>query len=178
MLNDGRELRFNDARKFGRWYLFKNAEMKLKTLGREPLEREFTEAFLAKGLTRRRRQLKPLLLDQSFVAGLGNIYVDEALFEAKLHPERISDTLRRSDARALHKAIVKVLTLGIKNLGTSLGTADTNFYSIGKRRGQNQDSLRVFRRTGEACPRCGSSIQRIIVAQRSSHVCLKCQKQR
>jgi len=121
--------------------------------------------------------VKPLLLDQGFVAGLGNIYTDEALWEAKIHPRRLSDSLSAAEVRALHGAIRRVLRRGIKNLGTSLGTGKANFYSVGRRRGRNRDELQVFRRTGEACPRCASKIKRIVVGQRSTHICPHCQKE-
>jgi formamidopyrimidine-DNA glycosylase len=117
-----------------------------------------------------------LLLDQTFIAGLGNIYVDEALWEARLHPCRLADTLSKPEIRALRLAIPRVLKRGLKNLGTSLGTGKTNFYSVANRRGRNKDQLKVFRRTGFPCPRCKKNIERIIVGQRSTHICPVCQK--
>jgi formamidopyrimidine-DNA glycosylase len=135
----------------------------------------FTWKILAQQLHLRKRRLKPLLLDQTFIAGLGNIYADEALWESKIHPCRMASSLSDSEIRALHRAIPKVLKRGLKNLGTSLGTAKTNFYSIAKHQGRNRDQLRVFRRTGWPCRRCRSIIQRIIVDQRSTHICPKCQ---
>jgi formamidopyrimidine-DNA glycosylase len=173
---DGSELRFHDTRKFGRIYLMEETERVLGRLGPEPLECGFTPMALFKGLRRRRRQVKPLLLDQAFVAGLGNIYTDEALWEAKIHPRRLSDSISRKEAEALHAAIRKVLRRGLKNLGTSLGTGKANFYSVGRRRGRNRDALQVFRRTGQPCPRCSAPVRRIIVGQRSTHICPRCQK--
>jgi formamidopyrimidine-DNA glycosylase len=172
---DGSELRFHDTRKFGRMYLTPEAETILGRLGPEPLDPAFTVELLQTLMKSRQRQLKPLLLDQSVIAGLGNIYVDEALWEARLHPRQPSDTLSRRKIAALHSAIQTVLQRGLKNLGTSLGTGKANFYSVGRRRGQNRDALRVFRRTEEPCPRCAAKIQRIIVGQRSTHICPKCQ---
>ncbi|MDD5675041.1 MAG: hypothetical protein PHC61_12805 [Chitinivibrionales bacterium] len=119
--------------------------------------------------------LKPLLLDQHFLAGLGNIYVDESLWLAQLHPRRISSGLSKTEAQKLHYAIRAVLRKGIKNLGTTLGKGQTNFFSVGKRRGHNREQLMVFRRTGQKCLRCGAIIKRIIVGQRSTHICPKCQ---
>jgi formamidopyrimidine-DNA glycosylase len=174
--DDGSELRFHDTRKFGRLYLLERAEKILGRLGPEPLEPGFTAQRFAQMLKARCRLLKPLLLDQSFLAGLGNIYVDEALWESGLHPQRRSDLLSAAEARALHAAIRRVLRRGIKNLGTSLGTGKANFYSVSRRRGRNRDELKVFRRTGEPCPRCGSEIRRIVVGQRSTHLCSRCQK--
>ncbi len=148
----------------------------LDRLGPEPLENGFTTKLLAGRLGRHKRLLKPLLLDQAFVAGLGNIYVDEALWDAKLHPNRIAATLSMNEIKALHRAIPRVLKRGLKNLGTSLGTGEANFYSVARHRGRNKDELKVFRRTDHPCPRCKNSIERIIVGQRSTHICPRCQK--
>lgn len=172
----GKQLRFHDTRKFGRIYLTSDADKILGRLGPEPLAAGFTGKVLARRLGRCRRMLKPLLLDQTFIAGLGNIYVDEALWEAKIHPCRIAASLSEAEIRALHRAIPRVLKRGLKNLGTSLGTGKTNFYSISKHQGRNHDELNVFRRTHLPCPRCQTIIQRIIVGQRSTHICPKCQK--
>jgi formamidopyrimidine-DNA glycosylase len=174
--NDNRQLRFHDTRKFGRIHLNNDPTRILARLGPEPLEKDFTVKVLAGRLRRHRRRLKPLLLDQAFVAGLGNIYVDEALWDAKLHPNRIAAGLSANEVKALHRAIPRVLKRGLKNLGTSLGTGETNFYSVGRHRGRNKDQLRVFRRTDLPCPRCGTTIERIVVGQRSTHICNRCQK--
>jgi len=176
LLSDGRELRFKDIRKFGRWYFYETEPPQFKTLGPEPLEKSFTVEVLMKCIAGHCRQIKPLLLDQSVVAGLGNIYVDEALWEAEIHPLTRSQKLKKESVVKLHKAIVKVLQRGVKNSGTTLGKNELNYYSVGKRSGRNQDKLQVFRKTGAPCPRCETKIVRLIVGQRSSHVCLKCQK--
>ena len=173
---DGRQLRFHDTRKFGRMYLVKNPQKIIGKLGPEPLAKAFEAKSFSERLKLRRRQLKPLLLDQTFIAGLGNIYVDEALWEARIHPCRIASTLTNSEMKALHGAIPRVLKRGLKNLGTSLGTGKANFYSVAGRKGRNRDELKVFRRTSLPCPRCKTSIERIIVGQRSTHICAKCQK--
>jgi len=173
--NDKRQLRFHDTRKFGRIHLTKDPAKILNRLGPEPLEKGFTVKVLADRLRRHKRLLKPLLLDQTFIAGLGNIYVDEALWDVKLHPNRIAATLSMNEIKALHCAIPKVLKRGLKNLGTSLGTGKTNFYSVARNRGRNKDELKVFRRTDLPCPRCKTAIERIIVGQRSTHICSKCQ---
>ncbi len=175
-LTDGRQLRFHDTRKFGRFYLTSDAQKILGRLGPEPLATGFTLKIFARSLSPRNRLLKPLLLDQTFIAGLGNIYVDEALWESKIHPRRIAASLSESEIRALHRAIPRVLKRGLKNLGTSLGTGQTNFYSIAKHQGRNRDELKVFRRTDLPCPRCQATIRRLIVGQRSTHICPKCQK--
>lgn len=173
---DGRQLRFHDTRKFGRMYLVDDPQTILGNLGPEPLDSEFTIKSLARRLKQRRRMLKPLLLDQTFIAGLGNIYVDEALWWARLHPCRRANSLTAQEARDLHRAIPRVLATGLKNLGTSLGTGEANFYSVARRSGRNKDELKVFRRTGELCPRCRKEIERIIVGQRSTHICPQCQR--
>jgi formamidopyrimidine-DNA glycosylase len=174
--NDNRQLRFHDTRKFGRIHLINDPVRILGRLGPEPLEKGFTAKVLTDRLRRHKRLLKPLLLDQAFIAGLGNIYVDEALWDANLHPNRIAATLSMNEIKALHRAIPKVLKRGLKNLGTSLGTGKTNFYSVARNRGRNKDELKVFRRTDLPCPRCKTAIERIIVGQRSTHICAKCQK--
>lgn len=170
------ELRFQDTRKFGRIFLTAAPETILGKLGPEPLDENLGDERFEKMLRARRRQIKPLLLDQRFLAGLGNIYVDEALWEAGVHPQRLSDALRKKEIAALHQAIIHVLRKGMKNMGTSLGNGKGNFHSVGNRPGRNAKSLNVFRRTGAACPRCKTIIERLIVAQRSSHICPHCQK--
>ena len=174
--DDGRQLRFHDPRKFGRLHLIKDPGRILDRLGPEPLARSFTARVLGQLLKNRNRMLKPLLLDQTFIAGLGNIYVDEALWDARLHPCRLASALAKPEIRALRFAIPRVLKRGLKNLGTSLGSGETNFYSVASRRGRNKDQLNVFRRTDLPCPRCNTTIERIIVGQRSTHLCPECQK--
>jgi len=174
-MDDGRHLRFHDTRKFGRLYLTTEPETILGHLGPEPLSPGFTARILEQRLGRHARQLKPLLLDQTFIAGLGNIYVDEALWQARLHPLRNSASLEKKEIRALHRAIRKVLRQGLKNSGTSLGRGQANFYSVAQRRGRNQDKLKVFRRDGLPCPRCGRTLIPLRVAQRGTHICPACQ---
>lgn len=167
---------FRDARKFGRFYLTRTPGKIIGSLGPEPLAKDFTSEIFFKRLSSRRGKLKPLLLDQKFIAGIGNIYADEALYDAGIHPETRAEKIDPKKSGRLYEAILKVLRRGIKNLGTTMGKSDTNFYSVGKRRGRNQDRLRVFRRTGENCGNCGGLIRRIVVAQRSTHFCPHCQK--
>ena len=174
--NDGRQLRFHDPRKFGRLNLVKDPGRVLDRLGPEPLAPGFTTRIVGMLVKNRKRMLKPLMLDQTVIAGLGNIYVDEALWEARLHPCRLAATLSKPEIRALRLAIPRVLKRGLKNLGTSLGSGETNFYSVASRRGRNKDQLNVFRRTDLPCPRCQKRIARIIVGQRSTHICSQCQK--
>lgn len=176
LLDNGVSVHYVDPRKFGRWILTAAPEQTLGKLGPEPLSRTFTAAVLAARIRSHRRQIKPLILDQSFLAGVGNIYADEALWEARIHPCRKAETLTAIEIERLHHAVQTVLRRGIQNQGTSLGTASTNFYSASHRRGRNQDALNVFRRTGDPCPRCGAGIERLVVAQRGTHICPKCQK--
>jgi formamidopyrimidine-DNA glycosylase len=174
-MGEKRELRFQDTRKFGRVVLTGNSEAVLGKLGPEPLEDGFTVAHFSEMLHSCRRQIKPLLLDQKFIAGLGNIYVDEALWKAGIHPLRISCSLSKKEMAVLHRAIPYVLRTGLRNMGTTLGSGAGNFYSVAGRRGRNADQLNVFRRSGQNCPRCGTAIQRLLVGQRSSHICPECQ---
>lgn len=172
-LDDGRELRFHDTRKFGRWALL-NAEglRKLEAkLGAEPLETSFERDQFAAMLQRRATKIKPLLLDQRLVAGLGNIYVDEALWLAQIHPERAANSLSDDEITRLHAAIVEVLRLGVERRGTTL----VNYRDANGESGENQRYLQAYGRTGEPCPRCGTPLERIIVGQRSTHICPQCQ---
>jgi formamidopyrimidine-DNA glycosylase len=173
---DGRRLVFNDTRKFGRFRLLSPQDDPLQALGPEPLEDAFTPALLRERLRGRTRQIKPLLLDQATVAGLGNIYVDEALWQAKLHPERRADTLTPAEIRRLHAAIREVLQRAVDNCGTTLGDGEGNFYSVAGHRGRNADALKVFRRDGLPCPRCGTVLARTVVGQRGTHFCPRCQQ--
>jgi len=175
-LADGRRLFFNDTRKFGRLQLVGTGTDPLASLGPEPLDDAFTADVLRRQLRGKRRMIKSLLLDQTTVAGLGNIYVDESLWQAKIHPERRADTLSAAEISRLHTAIRDVLQRAVDNCGTTLGDGKTNFYSVAGRRGRNADALQVFRRDGLPCPRCGTTLARRIVGQRGTHFCPHCQK--
>ena len=175
-LTDGRRLVFNDTRKFGRFRLVAAAEEGLGELGPEPLEDAFTLEVFRHRLEGRTRIIKPLLLDQTVVAGLGNIYVDESLWRSRIHPERQSETLTAPEIKRLHQAIRDVLFRAVENCGTTLGSGEANFYSVAGRRGRNADELSVFRRTGLPCPKCGYKIVRMVVAQRGTHICPSCQR--
>ncbi len=158
---------FNDTRKFGRIWLTDVPDQVLGALGPEPLDDEFTHEILFNRLHNRRRQLKPLLLDQSFLAGMGNIYTDEALHIAGLHPRRLSDSLTEQQAANLWQAIRDVLLEGIRRNGASIDWV--------YRGGDFQNYFRVYGREGEACPVCGTRIEKIIVGQRGTHFCPICQ---
>ena len=158
---------FNDTRKFGRVWLTADPEEVLGKLGPEPLSKLFTPQWLYTALHSKHRQLKPLLLDQTFLAGLGNIYTDESLHLAKLNPLAMSDSLTSKQAEALHEAIRKVLKEGIRRNGASIDWV--------YRGGDFQNYFRVYDRAGKPCTVCGTNIERITVGQRSTHFCPKCQ---
>lgn len=174
-LADGRHLVFNDTRKFGRFRYTAAAGEGLGKLGPEPLDDGFTVELFRHRLAGKTRMIKPLLLDQIVVAGLGNIYVDESLWRAGIHPGRRADTLSAAELRRLHGAIRLVLRRAVMNRGTTLGSGATNFYSVAGRRGRNADQLDVFRRDGLPCPRCARTIVRSVVGQRGTHFCPHCQ---
>lgn len=174
-LDNQKALYFHDTRKFGKWYLTQNPDEIVGKLGLEPFDPAFTIEHFRQSLHKSSRALKALLLDQTFLAGLGNIYVDEALWEAQLHPLSIANELSTIQAKKLHKSIITVLEKGIKNQGTTLGQGKTNYYRLDGSKGKHQTNLKVFRRTGQPCPRCGHLIERIKVAQRSTHFCPVCQ---
>jgi formamidopyrimidine-DNA glycosylase len=176
ILNDGRALRYEDQRKFGKWHLVHNPEQFLELLGLEPLSQEFTLKAFKECLNDSKTRIKPFLLDQKHISGLGNIYVDEALWEAKIDPRRPVNSLIKKEIEALYHAIPLVLKRGIANLGTSLGAKRANYFSVSGRRGGNQYQLNVFRRDGLLCPRCQANIIKITVAQRGTHLCPNCQK--
>jgi formamidopyrimidine-DNA glycosylase len=182
-LADGRELRFRDIRKFGKVGLYGRDPVtgELVTevgglaafagIGPEPLGEAFTLREFRRRLRRRTGRLKPLLVDQSFIAGIGNIYADEALWRARLHPLRTVPTLRVADERRLYGAIRAVLTEAVEQRGSSVDD-----YTAPDGDGSMQERLDVYQRTGEPCPRCGRPIRRIVIAARSTHFCSWCQR--
>jgi formamidopyrimidine-DNA glycosylase len=195
-LADGRELRYRDVRKFGRIGLWPGGGLRSVGSGRgtrsrrvaegspryrigevfaghgpEPLSRSFTVQRFAERLARRSARLKTLLLDQAFIAGMGNIYADEALWRARLHPLRAADTLSEEEVRRLHRAVRRVLREGIANRGSSF----SDYVGADGEPGLNAERLAVYRRTEQPCHRCGRAIRRIVVGQRSTHFCPRCQ---
>jgi formamidopyrimidine-DNA glycosylase len=166
-LSEDASLIFSDPRKFGRVWLVDDPADVFRDLGPEPLSESFTPAWLYAALHLRQRQLKPLLLDQTFLAGLGNIYTDEALHLAKLHPLTSSNLVTKKQAKALWQAIRAVLEEGIRHDGASIDWV--------YRGGNFQNHFRVYGRTGEPCPVCHTSVQRISVGQRGTHFCPHCQ---
>jgi formamidopyrimidine-DNA glycosylase len=166
-LENGQELRFSDARKFGKIFLLDDPDIILGKLGPEPLDISFTPQILASRLAKHRRAIKPLLMDQTFLAGLGNIYTDEALYHARIHPLRRSDSLDMNEITALWQGVRDALTLGLHHSGASIDWV--------YRGGDFQHHFRVYQRAGEPCLRCGTLIERIIVGQRGTHYCPTCQ---
>jgi len=166
-LSSGHRLVFNDMRKFGRvWYVM-DADEVIGLLGPEPLSPQFKPIDLYKNLQKHKRQIKPLLMDQSFLAGMGNIYTDEALHLAKIHPLTSSNRINYERTDCLWSAIRSVLSDGIANKGSSI---DRVF-----RGGKYQEQFLVYHRKDQQCYTCGSTIRRIIVGQRGTHFCPTCQ---
>jgi formamidopyrimidine-DNA glycosylase len=167
-LDNGHQLRFKDSRKFGRVYLVDNPNVVVGKLGPEPLADDFLPDQFSALFHRRTGRLKPLLLNQEFIAGIGNIYADESCFAAGLDPRRQVDTLSKEELGKLYQAIRQALHNGILYKGASLDAV--------YRGGEFQNHFQVYGRTGENCSRCGQPIQRIVLGGRSTHFCLQCQK--
>jgi formamidopyrimidine-DNA glycosylase len=171
-LKSGYAVHFRDVRRFGRMWLVDRPETVVGKLGVEPLSDGFTAAKLSEMLKGRTTPVKNLILDQSRIAGIGNMYADEALHRAKLHPLRQGGSLSAEEVKRLHRAIREVLRQGIRNNGAS---TDTYFRPDGAR-GSAQMSFKVAHRKGEKCPLCSCEIQRIVVGQRGTYFCPNCQK--
>jgi len=163
-------LLFDDSRQFGSLQVSEEFPARVARLGPEPLEVRFEE--FAAALKRRKTRIKALLLNQTFLRGIGNIYADEALFRAGIHPLAIGSRLRGERVRKLYDAIIAVLTEAIAAGGSSI----SDYVDAQGRKGFFQFQHRVYQRTGEPCNTCGASIRRVLVAQRSSHYCPRCQK--
>ena len=168
---DGKRLLFNDMRKFGRMYLVPDADVVLGDLGPEPLSSGFTSETLAACVRGRRGAIKSLLLNQAVIAGIGNIYADEALHAARIAPHRKACTLSQAEIAALHAAIRSELQRGIRNRGTTF----SSYRDAKGQEGGNREHLRVYGRAGEACLRCGARIARSRIGGRSSFYCPRCQ---
>jgi len=183
VLADGREIRFRDVRKFGRVGLYERdastGEPVTETggtavfagIGPEPLEPDFTVRAFRRRLRARRSRLKPLLVDQSFIAGVGNIYADEALWAARLHPLRSAGTLRPADERRLYRELLRILAEAVERRGSSVDD-----YTAPDGDGAMQERLLVYQRTGAPCERCGRPIRRIVLGARATHFCSWCQR--
>jgi formamidopyrimidine-DNA glycosylase len=171
-LDDGRAFHFIDVRKFGRLEFVRDPAARLADIGPEPLGSEFTAEWLWQALSSRRRALKPLLLDQTFVAGLGNIYVDESLHRSGLHPLCLSSRVSAAQAALLQREIRTVLSEAIEREGSSF---DVFYRTPEGNPGSFQHQFRVYGRTGEPCRTCGTPIVRSVVGQRGTHTCPTCQ---
>jgi formamidopyrimidine-DNA glycosylase len=172
-LDNGRQIFFDDQRKFGRVRLLDDEGMARldEAHGPEPLDEQFTAAALFRILSKRQARIKPLLLDQHVIAGLGNIYVSEALWIARIHPLRTATRISEHETQALYQAIRDVLNQAIAHEGSSL----RNYRNSYGRRGQNQEHFLVYDRSNQPCLRCGTAIERLVVAQRSTFICPVCQ---
>ena len=170
---DGDELRFSDIRRFGRIELHDAAALAARfgDLGPEPLGEDWTAEDFVAALAARRTRLKPLLLDQTFLAGLGNIYVDESLFRARLHPLTPAAAVPAEQARALHAAIRAILADAVASGGTTF----SNYRDAFGQEGDYYERRQVYDRAGAACPICGEQIVRIVVGGRGTHLCTHCQ---
>ena len=168
---DGLSLYFRDPRKFGVMWLAENASELDEKLGPEPLDQDFTPDVLAKLLRNRSAPIKALLLDQSLIAGIGNMYADEALFAAGIHPLRSGGSLSAEKIKKLHCAIRKVLQAAIGNMGASV----QNYFRPGGGTGTAHHEFKVAHHRNKPCPRCGTTIQRIVVRNRGTYFCPRCQ---
>lgn len=173
---DGSKLFFNDQRKFGWVKLMPTVEIPnlpfMKKVGPEPLELDFTPKQFANRFTRRgRTNIKAAILDQSVVAGVGNIYADESLWGAKIHPQRLVQTITAAEFKKLYTELRQVMNLSIEKGGSS----NRNYVNAEGKRGSYMDFARVFRREGLPCPRCGTTIEKLRVAGRGTHICPYCQ---
>ena len=173
---DGTELRYRDVRKFGTMHLYKKGEEfiqpPLLELGPEPFSEEFTKEYLAEKLKKTNRRIKTALLDQKLFVGLGNIYVDEALFRSGIHPERIASSLNPDEISVLHEQIVATLSEAVKKGGSTIRSYVNSQGQIG----MFQLDLYAYGRKGEACKKCGTPLEKTTVGGRGTHYCPNCQR--
>lgn len=171
-LDNSSQLIFTDLRRLGATWLVENELTITGKLGPEPLTPEFTAETLAKRLQNHKAPIKAVLLDQAFIAGIGNMYADEALFAARIHPLRKANSLSSQEIRSLHKAIVGVLSSAIDSKGASVDTYKLPDGELGTA----HSSFSVAHRGGKLCPICGTPIQRLAIRNRGSYLCPNCQK--
>ncbi len=175
-LDNGATVVYQDVRKFGTFELMAKSQEAAyfisKKIGPEPTSQDFKLAPFERAVLASKKAIKPLLLEQKLVAGLGNIYVDEVLWAAKVHPERLASQLKKAEIKRLHDETIRILQLGIEKGGSTIRTY-RNALGLD---GTMQDYLQVYGQTGQTCPRCGRAIQKIQVGGRGSHFCPKCQK--
>lgn len=173
---DGSELRYRDVRKFGTMHLFRKGEeieqMPLLHLGPEPLSEEFTVEGLSAKLARTGRKIKPVLLDQTVVVGIGNIYVDESLFRSGIHPERKASSLTVEEIKRLHAEIIATLSEAVEKGGSTIRSYVNSQGQIG----MFQLELNVYGRKGETCKVCDTPLEKLVVAGRGTHICPSCQQ--
>lgn len=173
---DRSQLRYRDVRKFGTMHLFKKGdeekELPLSQLGPEPFNETFTENYLKEHLKKTNRKIKVALLDQTIVVGLGNIYVDEALYRANIHPERMASSLNPREIGILHREIINTLGEAIEKGGSTI----RSYVNSQGKMGMFQLELLVYGRKGEACKRCGTAIRKNVVGGRGTHFCPHCQR--
>ncbi len=174
-LDDGHELRWTDLRKFGTMWLVEDATMVMESLGPEPLDAAFTPGVLRERAGRRSAPVKAVLLDQTVLAGMGNLYADEALHHARIHPLRPANRLRAAEFERLHAGILAALRMGIEGRGSSLGTTLRDHINLDGAPGASQETVRAYGREGEPCYACGTLMRRIKVRGRSSVFCPRCQ---
>ena len=172
VLDNKESLIFSDIRRFGTIHLVRDPETVVSKLGMEPFSQEFTPQFMASLFQSRKSPVKSVLLDQQLMAGIGNMYADEALFQAGIHPLRAVSSLNQKEIRALHDAIQSVLKKGIKNRGASI----RNYRTPDGAAGSAHKEFSVAHRKYEPCPKCGTPIERIVVAQRGTYYCPVCQR--
>jgi formamidopyrimidine-DNA glycosylase len=170
-LDNGHEMRFSDARKFGRLYLVGRADEITGPLGPEPLSSDFTLTGFQASLSRRLTNIKALLLNQRILAGVGNIYADEALWEARIAPQRKANTLKSEEVAALYAAVRLVLQRGIDYEGASVSW----YRKADGSRGGSQNQFNVYDQEGKPCSRCGTPVVKIRLGQRGTHFCPVCQ---
>lgn len=173
--SDGTELRYKDVRQFGTMHLFAPGEefkhAPLAKLGYEPLDETFTFGTFKEVIGSKKTKIKAVLLNQAYVVGIGNIYVDEALFRAKIHPERNANSLKDAELKRLYQAIVDTLSEAVNAGGSSIKS-----YVNGQgEMGMFQHSHQVYGRKDKPCPACGGPIHKIVVGGRGTHYCPKCQ---
>jgi formamidopyrimidine-DNA glycosylase len=167
---DNGTLVYNDMRQFGRFEFFAEAPPAITRVGPDALQLDFPGFF--ERLKTRKSPIKPLLLNQGFICGVGNIYADEALFAARIHPRTRANRISQKKAAELHSRIVEVLRLAIEHRGSSI----SNYMDARGEPGSFQRMHSVYGRTGEPCFRCGSPIKRIVLGQRGTHYCVRCQR--
>ncbi len=173
-LDDGTDIHFSDARKFGKMWLENDENAVMEKLGPEPLDKDFTVKKLADILKKRRTPLKALLLQQEIISGIGNMYADEALYDARIHPARPADTLTTAQVKKLHASIRKVLLKGIENKGASV----RDYVRPGGELGHAHTGFLVAHGAGNKCPGCNGTIERIVVRGRGTYLCPKCQPEK